>query len=493
MRRLLLTIGLVFGMTSTANAIPCFQPSGLTMYGCPGTNYSESYRPAHDEVLSRDAAQAPAYKAHVITTGTGRDARTLRGIADMSGRLIGPVQFDKVYVVSHTLGVGEVQTDPRVPSSRRAFLIDLKSGELRATVFRAIKPTEVRLGAEVPYLIGVPPTENPEWPKIVAILLPTGEDSGLRLQTQARRVSSNPNGLLGMEQERYTISGEAPAGGRPLERVGDWGMFETLGPRPAEIAGPAGRSPNLLLPLDSVGQLQTLPPGVLGIVPGDAALWTVRRTPAGLRFHRFDKRAGVPNLVETSAGEGYTGLFIGNHVDLAKTSSGWVDPSTGATFATMEEGIAKEEDRIANFVAQVRREEAERPLREAQARREAEAAGVAARTAARANTLERIEQAKREGWSGFRLYDLQREVIGHGLGGRYAAAGLYVSPDFKRELCWSTQSVLWCEPSAPSSSSSGFVSTWEQAFANSRALNQQQGRDNCTAASMGASRICNQR
>lgn len=484
-----LALCLTFGLSATAMAAPCFDELNrpVSRNGCDsGISPHDAWRPADNEVLARDAQGTPLFKA-VVVPGAGRNAPALRGIADMSGRVIAPARFDKVYVVTRTLGVGEVELDPRnALASRRAFFIDLKSSEIRPTPFRAINISRVGLGGGTPYLLGTP-AEETGMRRIVGVIYPTGADTGLRVQNNGVEIVTTVNGLVQFNRDLYKLDGERPGGGRPLLDLYARGMYVEAGPAPADVGGTAGP---LLIPLNSVGDPQDLPPNVIGMINGKTSAWIIRRTPAGLRFYQH--QSGVPSLAEAGVGPSYAGLYVGRRADVVKTDRGWMSLAYRTPFPTAEAAAADTDAKIDAFVTAVLTENARAPNPEA-LRAQQRAAQEAAREVGRANVLARIEQAKREGWGGFRLYDLQRDVIGYQLEGAYQRAGLYVSPDFKREVCWSRPSVICDAPSAPSSSSSGFVSTWEQAFANSRALNQQQGRDNCSAAMMGASRICNQR
>lgn len=493
MRFLFLAACAALGLATPAAAAPCFDDINRPIY-VDGKDCERAIgiqQAIAGAVLASDRTGAPLYRARAVTITERRRTLTKFGIEDMNGRLVAPAQFDNVSVVSRTLGVGEAQLDPRDYESRRAFLIDLKSGEIRPTGFRAIKVSpSFGVGSPSPFLVGIQPGENLRYPSLVGLLYPSGEDTGVRLNTQAREVQTYPHGLLRVGENYFSITGTPAADGRKIYDVMAWGIYAEMGPRPPEVRGQMLDDGKLYLPLDNVGQPQTPAHNVLGLIRGNYTMWIVQRTPAGLRYYKHDR--GTPDVTRAPQGEPYLDLFIGRNRDVVRTSRGWSELDLGApVFATAEAASADADAKSDAIRAAVMAEHCARtqcydPRKAEQDR----AAQQAATAAARERVIARIEQAKRENWSGFRLYDLQRDVIGLQLEGRYAAAGLYVSPDFKREVCWSRQSVICDAPSAPSPSGSGFVSTWEQAFENSRALNQQQGRDNCAAALMGASRIC---
>lgn len=494
MRFQFLALCLTFGFAGAATAAPCFDDRDRPIYvdGKDCKQEFADHQATAGALLASDKNGAPLYRAHAVTITERRRTLTKFGIEDMMGRLVAPAQFDNVSVVSRTLGVGEAALTPGNYDTRRAFLIDLSNGEIRATPFRTIKVSpSFGVGSPSPFLVGIQPGENLRYPSLVGLLYPSGEDTGVRLNTQAKEVQTYPHGLLRVGADYFSITGEPAAGGRKMYEVGSWGLYAEMGPRPPEVRGQMLDDGKLYLPLDNLAQPQTPAHGILGLIRGSYTMWIVQRTPAGLRYYKHD--TGTPDVTRPPTGEAYLDLFIGRNRDVVRTSRGWSELDYGApVFATAEAATADADAKSDAIRSAVRAEYCARNhCYDPRAAEQQRAAQEAATAVARDRTIARIEQAKRENWAGFRLYDLQRDVIGLQLEGRYVAAGLYVSPDFKREVCRSRASSICDAPSAPSSSGgSGFVSTWEQAFANGRALNQQQGRDNCAAALMGASRIC---
>jgi hypothetical protein len=291
-RTVALAMAIAAGFAGTATAQACFdEMSRIVLDGCPPSYRGSTLRDG--DALARDATGGVLYRAKVVPGRRKKDPPML-GVVDASGRLVAPAQFENIYIVSRTLGVGELALDPKDKSgSWRAFLINLKSGEMR----------------------------------------------------------------------------------------------------------PVHRKP----------------------------------------------------------------------------------------FPTAAEAVADAEARTQAFVAAVMAEEGERPAREARQRAEAEAAAEGQRQAEIARIQERMKRAK-EGQGGD--LSLERDVIAYGLEGEYAAMGLPIDAEFRREVCWRRQSVICGTAPPPSTSASGFVSTWEQAVENAIALNRSQGQANCAAALMGASRIC---
>ncbi|MBY8823013.1 hypothetical protein [Sphingomonas colocasiae] len=490
-----LLTALIFLPGESALAQRCFDPFGREASSCPGKPGGRTQY--HGDTILMDEKGAPLARAIVIPAQKKKELPKV-GVADMNGREIAAARFDRVYAVSRNLVVGEMPTDPKnTLLSQRAFLIDLKSGEIRATPWRSIWPTNAGDADGPPYLLGVEPAT---WqaPHKVAILEASGGDTGLRVENVNPFIFSSmprtlPYNLIGIGDRKLDVRGEDPFTAYKLrsDTGYGYGYFIESGPLPAEIKGPGartGRSSILLTPLASDGTPQALPPGIVGMVQGGSYMWIVRRTPNGMRYHQH--HSGKPVLGAEPTGEAYLDLYLTDRLAMVRTAAGWMDPFVRKIFPTPEAATAAREAELKAFVAQVMAEDRANKQREIQRQLEAEAEAKAASQARIAAIKVRMQEAKAGKVQGWRLMDLQRDVMAAQLEGQYEALGLRLDPDIKRQICWQRQSIVCNRSTAPASSGSGFVSSWEKAFENARALNQSQYRENCAAASMGANRIC---
>lgn len=487
--RLAILLSLVLGCAGTANAHVCFDAQSREAGECPKRFYTPTQRDG--DAILMDEKGKTLFSARVVQGMKKKDPQR-SGIISADGREIVAPRFDRVYAVSRTLAVGELALDPKSRIfSQRAFLIDLTNGEIRATPWRSITFTYGGDADGAPYLLGIDPgTWQP--PFSVAILDAAGGDTGLRVDkinpyVFRADVRTLPYGLIGLKDAIINARGEDVFAGMKMQTPGNGvGYFVEAGPKPAMVQGPA--SMPLLIPLASDAKPQDLPPGVVGMVKGSVWYWTIRQTPKGARFYQHDW--GRPVLAAEPAGEAYLGLWINDRVAIVRTAAGWMDPYNRKPYPTPEAAAKAREAELDAFVKAVMAEEASRPQREAQQRAEAAAVAEANRQAALSAVRRRIQDAKAGRITGYPLLDLQREVMAWQLEGEYEAAGLWLSPDIKRQICWQRQSIICDRPAPGGSSSSGFVSTWEKAFENSRALSQSQYQENCAAAAKGASRIC---
>jgi len=479
----------------TAQAQRCFDPVGREASSCPA---KPSGLPMSDgTTILMDEKGTPLARARVIPAEKKKEKPKI-GIVDPSGREIVAPRFEQVYAVSRNLVVGEMPTNSKdTLLSRRAFLIDVKSGEIRATPWRSIMTTYGSEADGAPYLLGV---DSRTWqaPYKVAVLEASGADTGLRFENVNPFVFSSmprtlPYNLIGIGDDKINVRGEDPFVGQKLySQTGfGYGYFIENGTVPAEVKGPgarSGRSSLLLTPLASDGTPQALPPGIVGMVHGGSYMWIIRKTPQGLRYYQH--HSGKPVLTPQPVGEGYLDLYLTDRLAMVRTAAGWMDPFVRKVFPTPEAAAAAREAELKVFAAQVMAEVRANERREIERKAQAEAEAKAARETWIASVRARIQEAKDGKIQGWKLMDLQREVMSAQLEGTYEAMGLQLSPDIKRQICWQRQSIVCDRPSVQASSGSGFVSTWEKAFENSRALNQSQYRENCAAAAKGASRIC---
>ncbi len=486
---------ILFFTAMTASAQPCFDQMGRTAGNCPirPTNFTALQRDG--EPLMLDEKGAVVIKA-IVTKERKKGAGTNIGIAGVDGREIVSPRFDRVYAVSRNLAVGEMRTDPKGgKASTRAFLIDLQSGEFRPTPWLHILPTESYEADGPPYLLGVLPGPDTR-PYSVAILSATGADTGLRADgidpyLMTERISTISYNFLKVKGDIIDASGADPFAGRKMHDLGsNYGFFVEKGPPPSEVKGP-GVGP-LLIPLSNSGEPQALPADVIGMVKGSVWMWTIRRTPKGPRFYQHEW--GRPMLGAAPVGEGYLDLYI-DEVVAVRTSKGWIDPFIREIYPTAEGVVTARKAELKAFAAAVLAEDRTNnpqyyPKSAAEIAAE-KAAGEAARQAYLEGLRGRMRDAKAGKIGGIQLSLLQREVASAQLEGEYQTMGMPLNEELKREICWQRQSTICNRSASPSgSSSSGFVSTWEKAFENSRALSQRQYQENCAAASKGASRIC---
>lgn len=491
-KRLFLGLAFAVGLPGSAVAQPCFDAAGLVPYGCP-TAVNYLYKPQPDRmVILNDEKGKPLYRTLVVPGAKKKDL-PLVGIADMSGREIVPPRFERVYAVGRYLAVGEAPLNPKdAAASQRAFLIDLRTGEYRPTPWRRIITTLTADADGPPWLMGVLPHTRIH-PYDVAILTPTGSDTGLRVDnfnpfSGVTKVLSLPYNLIGIDGEIVNERGEDPFAGMEMVKVrGGLGYFVKRGPPPAEVKG-SGAGP-LLTPIDSDLRPQAHPADVIGMVEAGPWMWIIRRTPEGVRFYQHV--GGKPILAAPPAGEAFLDLFVDAEGDVAvRTAAGWMNPFDRKPFATAEAVLAARKAESKQFVAAVMAEENARVAARARAEADAKAAQAAAAQAYREQVRGRIREARAGRLTGLPLILLQRDVMTAGLEGEYESAGLRLSDDIRREICWQRQSVVCSSASPSSSSGSSFVPTWEKAFENARALSQRQYQENCAAASKGASRIC---
>ena len=494
-QRFFLAVALAVGLPVAAAAQPCFDAAGLVPYGCP-TAVNYLYRPqSNGQVILNDEKGKPLYRA-VVVPGAKKKDLPLVGIADMSGREIVPPRFERVYAVGRNLAVGEAPLNPKdAAGSQRAFLIDLKTGEYPPTPWRRIITTLTADADGPPWLMGVLPHTRIH-PYDVAILTPTGTDTGLRVDnfnpfSGVTKVLSLPYNLLGIDGEIVNERGENPFAGMEMVEVrGGLGYFVKRGPPPAEVKG-SGAGP-LLTPIGSDLRPQAHPADVIGMVEAGPWMWIIRRTPKGVRFYQHV--GGKPILAAPPVGEAFLDLYVDKDGDVAvRTAAGWMDPFHRNTLPTAEAVLAARKAESKQFVAAVMAEENARVAAQARAEVDAKAAQAAAAQAYREQVRGRIREAKAGRLTGLLLILLQRDVMTAGLEGEYESAGMTLSDDIRREICWQRQSSVCSSASASasaSSSGSSFVPTWEKAFENARALSQRQYQENCAAAAKGASRIC---
>lgn len=491
--RYLFALALAAGLPGAAAAQPCFDAAGRVPYGCPtGVNYLYKPQPNGIAILN-DEKGTPLYRT-IVVPGAKKKDLPLVGIADASGRQIVPPRFERVYAVGRNLAVGEAPLNPKdAAESLRAFLIDLRTGELRPTPWRRIITTWTKDADGPPWLMGVLPRTRIH-PYDVAILTPTGTDTGLRVDnfnpfSGGTTVFSLPYNLLEIGGAIVNERGEDPFAG--MERVevrSGLGYFVKRGPPPAEVKGP-GAGP-LLTPIGSDLRPQEHPADVIGMVEAGSSMWIIRRTPKGVRFYQHV--GGKSILAAPPVGEAYLDLYVDEDRNVAlRTAAGWIDPFHRKPFPTAEGVVTARKAEIKQFQAAVMAEENARIAAQTRAASDAKAAQAAAAQAYRDQVRGRIRDAKAGRLSGLPLILLQRDVMNAQLEGEYESEGLTLSDDIQREICWQRQSIVCSSASAPSSSSgSSFVPTWEKAFENARALNQKQYQENCAAAAKGASRIC---
>lgn len=203
-----------------------------------------------------------------------------------------------------------------------------------------------------------------------------------------------------------------------------------------------------------------------------------------------------PDLSAPPAGEAFLDLYLDNGTVAVRTAKGWMDPFHRILYPAAEASTAVTKAELeAVHVAVIAEERARNPQNFPKSAADIaaeKAAGLARRKAYLAKLRQRMQDANAGKIGGYLLTDLERDVMASQLEGEYEAMGMRMSPDLKRQICRQRQSSI-CDRSAPSSpSGSGYVSTWENAFENARALNQSQHRENCAAAAKGASRICRQ-
>lgn len=488
---------IALSLSGTAAAVPCFDASGIPLGTAPApeidcsTDRAISWRPGENEVLARDAAGNPMFKAYKAPAKK-KGGNGPKAIADMTGRLVTPAQFDTVYVITPTLGVGERQIEAKDQETgfklTRAFLIDLTTGQIRPTPYRTIFYSKKAPGVTgAAYLLGVLELDDSMRPAKAAILSPGGTETGLVVEADWHPILTNRHGLLSVDNQLFTASGEPPAGGRPLYDTIFKGLFAEIGTAPAGIS--AAPLP-LYAPLNNVGQVQTLPGGFLGYVRGGSGdLWEVRSENGALRYYSY-WGDGPPLVTSVPVGKAYTGIYISENSDVVETAEGWMHEEFREIFPTAELASADADAKLRAFIAAMRADLAEDERAKQQAALDAQAERVARAEAERETILARIDQAAKESWQGFALQDLKRDVIRFQLEGRYEAAGLYVDPEMRREICWSRQSVI-CDYSAPSASSgSGYVSTWEKAFENATTLNNRQYQERCARAFNGYGALC---
>lgn len=477
-----------FFAANAAHAARCFDPVGRETSECPK---QWSSKLSNGSVILMDEKGTPLAKAIVVPGAKKKDPERM-GVADVSGREIAAPRFDRVYAVSRNLAVGELILNPKDPvRSQRAFLIDLKSGEIRATPWRSIWPTDAGDADGPPYLLGVDPATFTA-PYNVAILEASGGDTGLRekavnpfvFRTMPRTL---PYNLIGIGDRKMNAYGEEQFVGQKLYEASGWGYFvEGAPPPPGMVKGPEVGP--LLTPLASDGTPQALPADTIGMIKGGVYLFTIRRTPKGVRF--YEHQGGKPVLAARPAGEGFLDLYLVDHMAMVRTASGWMDPYVQKPFPTAEAAAAARRAELKAFVAQVMEEERTKVQRKAAAEAKAKADSEAALQAWRTALRTKMQDIKAGKLGGFPSLDLQREVMAAQLEGTYEAIGLTFDPAIKRQICWQRQSVICSRSATSTSSGSGFVSTWEKAFENARALNQRQYQENCAAASKGASRAC---
>lgn len=491
-QRHLLALALAIGLPGAAAGQPCFDAAGKVPFACPtGVNYL--YKPQPDRmVILNDEKGTPLYRTIVIAGAKKKDL-PLVGIADMSGREIVPPRFERVYAVGRNLAVGEAPLNPKdAAGSQRAFLIDLKTGEYRPTPWRRIITTLTYEADGPPWLMGVLPHTRIH-PYDVAILTPTGTDTGLRVDnfnpfSGATKVLSLPYNLLGIGGAIVNERGDDPFAGMEMVKVASgFGYFVKSGPPPAEVKG-SGTGP-LLTPIGSDLRSQAHPADVIGMVEAGPWMWIIRRTPKGVRFYQHV--GGRPILAAPPVGEAFLDLYVDAESDVAvRTAAGWMNPFDRKPFPTAEAVLTARKAERKQFQAAVMAEENARVASQARAAADAKAAQTAAAQAYREQVRGRIRDAKAGRLTGLPLILLQRDVMTAGLEGEYESAGLTLSDDIRREICWQRQSIVCSSGSTPSSSGSSFVPTWEKAFENARALSQRQYQENCAAAAKGASRIC---
>lgn len=488
---------IAFNLAGVAAAAPCFAASGIPLDEAPAagidctTERAIYWRPKQDEVLARDGAGGPLFKAY-MAPAKKKNGNGLKAIADMTGRRLTPAEFETVYVITPTLGVGERQIEAKDPKTgyklTRAFLIDLTTGEIRATPYRTIFYSKRAPGVTDPaYLLGVLELDDSMRPSKAAILSPGGTETGLVVKSDWHPVLTNRHGMLSVDKQLFTASGEPPAGGRPLYDTIFDGIFAEIGTAPAELS--AAPLP-LYAPLNNVGQLQELPENVLGYIRGGGGrFWQIRRENGTLRY--YEHPGGPPIITNQPVGKGWPGLYVSDHSDVVKTDDGWMNRDYRVPFPTAQEASADTDAKLNAFIAAMWADIAEQERAAEQAAIDAQQERIARAAAERETVLARIDQAAKESWQGYRLQDLKRDVIRFQLEGRYEAAGLYVDPEMRREVCWSRQSII-CNYSASTtpSSGSGYVSTWEKAFENASALNQRQYQERCATAFNGYGALC---
>lgn len=495
-RHWLATLAIALNLCGMAHAVPCFGPDGKALAKAPAEGIDcaldrRSYwRPKQDDVLARDGEGKPLFKAYVAPAKK-KKGNGFKAIADMNGRLVTPAEFETVYVITPTLGVGERRIKVKDPETGydmwRAFLIDLTTGEIRPTPYRTIYFSEAGAGLNEPvYLLGVLKFNDKNHPVKVAILSPGGTETGLVVESEWQAIKTHNNGILSVGDRLFTANGEPPAGGHPLYDGWGYGYLAEIGTAPAEMT--ATPRP-LYVPLNNVGQLPEMPENLVGYVRGRSTeFWEVRRDGEGYTYYKHP--GGQIRITEQPVGKAFPGVYISEDSEVIETAEGWMHEEYREVFPTAQLASADTDAKLKAFISAMWADIEEEKRAKEQAAIEAQNARIALAAAEKEAVLARIDQAAKEGWQGYYLQDLKRDVIRFQLEARYEAAGLYIDPEMRREICWSRQSVI-CNYSAPSASSgSGYVSTWEKAFENASALNQRQYQERCARAFNGYGALC---
>lgn len=488
---ILVVATMMLGMAGAAQAGPCFDQTDREVKDkCPSDYRGRQNRDG--ESLARDEKGITLANAIVVPAKRRNDSPKV-GIANAAGQVIVSPQFERVYVVSRGLGVGELTLDPKKYDSQRAFLVDLVTGATRATPYRRIIRTGSFDADTAPYLLGVLPTSALETGD-VDVLLPEGTATGLHvkqvnLNLAHAAILTLPYGLVQLAGKPVNVRGEAPAGGRNIVKDAAASWYAEIGPPPKEVQGTHVGA--LLMPLDSQGEVQSGPPDLVGMIKGGVWMYQIRKTPQGIRFHRHGW--GRPKLSEPPAGEGYLDLYVSQWAAVVRTAAGWVDldGDAGKVFPSAVAAVASSDARRQAVFAAVAADEADRPRREAEARATAQAKAKADHAAKIASIKARIERAKKNELSLGAMMDLKFDVMRYQMEYEWTAAKLPVDAYMKTEVCRARR-ASFCDPYEPPStySGSGFQSTWEKAFENARALNQRQYNENCAANDLGANRIC---
>ncbi len=431
-------------------------------------------------------------KLIVFTEGKKAQGKPLYGARDPGGRVILPARFSRMKPLSPWLAMGAV---PEKGAADRIFLLDLRTGAVRSTPYVDILAS---YSFSLPGLLlgHIDRTTND-----MAILDQAGIETGVQIRnaklpgngshdTLAGGPKTISPGVLQFAGVVVTIEGKEPAGGLPIYHGGgQYGVFADTGRKAPNVTGDAifGRPAldTLFLPLDSVGQVQPPPKGVLGVVRTESGWYYAREAPGGGVLYQRVAFPRVPDLAAAPIGPQYSALYSLVLVDLGRTPKGW------AYAGALNLGTFHAEPKA----AAIRITEELKVVAAANAARykaEREAAEQAERAANTAAIVAQIDRAAAEKWpeGSLGLKFLQDRVLNSSLEDYYRSKGLPMLR-FESEACRRGRAGFCTATIARSASSgSSFEWTWQNSFENASKLGARQNAENCAAALKGAARFC---
>ncbi|RYG84339.1 MAG: hypothetical protein EON59_13445 [Alphaproteobacteria bacterium] len=323
-----------------------------------------------------------------------------------------------------------------------------------------------------------------------------GDDATTRSLAFEKGMKTISPGAIQLGRVAITIEGKEPAGGRPLFDDGYSVVFADTGRTVPGVTGEGAKgapaSNTLFLPLDSVGQMQVPPNGVLGVVRTRQGWYYARQAAGGGVLYQYIGVGTLPDLAAKPVGQQYSALHSYGIVDIGRTPKGWgraAGSSLGTTYPDMTIAAAKidaevrEKLRVDTAVL-VARNKAQEEARLAEERLE--------QGLRRNDLLAQLDRASREKWpeGSLGLKFLQDRIVNYGLEEEYRRAGLPMSR-VEDEACRRGRSS-YCSAAINRSASSGssFEWTWQKSFDDASAASKRRNTENCAAALKGAARMC---